>query len=92
MLLAILIHAEPLEGQVASRSKLRLNRSLVEDGRFHSEVGHTILHDIEFEGDNSGNFDGAAEGDLSVALYSLSISPPTIGMEVAHVRNASHQH
>ncbi len=68
MLLAVLVDAEAFEGEVATGAELRLHGALLEDGRFHAEVGHAVFHDAEFQADDAGHFDGAAEGDLAVAL------------------------
>lgn len=68
VLLAVLVDAEALEGEVAAGSKLRFHGALLEDGGFDAEVGQAVFHDAEFEGDDAGHFDGAAEGDFAVAL------------------------
>lgn len=68
MLLAVLVDAEAFEGEVATGPELRLHGARVEDGRFHAEIGHAAFHDAEFQGDDAGHFDGAAEGYFAVAL------------------------
>lgn len=62
MLLAILVHRESLEINIPARSKLRLDRTWDVDGRLHPELRDAVFHDGEFDRDDAGHFDGAAEG------------------------------
>lgn len=69
VLFAVLVDAEALEGEVAAGAELGLDGALVEDGRFHAQVGHAVFHNAEFDRDDAGHFDGATEGDFAVALW-----------------------
>lgn len=68
VLLPVLVDAEAFKGQVAAGAELGFYGPLLEDGRFHAEVRHPVFHHREFERDDAGHLDGAAEGDLAVAL------------------------
>jgi hypothetical protein len=71
VLLPVLVDAKAFEGEVAAGAELGLDGALVEDGGFHAEVGDAVFHHREFEGDDAGHFDGAAEGDLAVTLWGI---------------------
>jgi hypothetical protein len=73
VLLAVLVDAEALEGEVAAGAELGLDGTLVEDRGFHAQVGHAVLHHAEFERDDAGHFDGAAEGDFAVAFWRVGM-------------------
>ena len=73
VLLSVLVDAEAFEGEIATGTVMRFDGSGEEERRFHAEVGHAVLHDGEFEGDDAGHFDGATEGDLAVTLCILLI-------------------
>jgi hypothetical protein len=48
-----------------------LDRARNVDGRFsshHTEFLLAIFNHVEFDGDDAGDFNGAAEGDFTVAL------------------------
>jgi len=73
VLLAVLVHAETLKVDIPSWSEVWLDRTRDEDGGLavlvHPEFRHAALDDVEFDGDDAGDLDGAAEGDLAVALW-----------------------
>ena len=70
MLFTLLIHTKALKVDVPPRTELRLHWTREVDGTLHVELLHAALHDTEFDGDDACHFDGAAEGDFAVALYS----------------------
>ena len=71
---SMLINREPLESQVATRTVMRFNWSWEIDWRFHSQIRHTILHDFEIDGDDTGHLDSSTEGDLTVTLREVQIT------------------
>lgn len=68
MLLAVLIDAEALKGQVTSGAVVWLDRARQKQRGLHIEVGHAVLHDGQFDRDDAGHLDGAAKGDFAIAL------------------------
>lgn len=63
--------AKTYEVKHPSRTELWLHGPGEEDGGFaalHTELGLAVLDHVEFERDDAGDFDGAAEGDFAVAL------------------------
>ena len=62
--------------QHPARPELRLHGARNVDGRFasdHAEFLLAILDDVELDGDDAGDLDGTAEGDLAVALCALLV-------------------
>jgi hypothetical protein len=52
------------------------------DGRLsalHAELFLPTLDDIELDGDDAGNLDGAAEGDLAVTLREVQVTDRELG-------------
>ena len=77
VLFAVLVDRKALEGEHAARAELRFDRAGEEDRGFaadHAELGLAVFHDVEFEGDDSRDLDGAAEGDLAVALAEVEVA------------------
>lgn len=61
----------------AAGTELRLDGAGQEDGGFaalHAELGLAVLDDVELDGDDAGDLDGAAEGDLAVALREVQVA------------------
>lgn len=70
VLLAVLVDAEAFKVDVAARSELRLDGAGAVDGRLDLQrVGVGAgFQQREFDCDDAGHLDGAAEGDFAVAL------------------------
>lgn len=71
VLLAVLVDAEALKVDHASRAELRLHGARDVDGRFaadHAQLGLPVLDHLELDRDHPGDFDRPAEGDFAVAL------------------------
>lgn len=79
MLLAVLVHAEALKRQVPARAELRLHRAGDEHRALHAQVAHPALHHAEPERDHAGHLDGAAEGNLPVALREVQVADAELG-------------
>ena len=82
VLFAVLVDGEALEGEHAPRAELGFHGAGEEDGGFavdHPQLGLAAFHDGEFEGDDAGDFDGAAEGDLAVALAEVEVADGEFG-------------
>lgn len=79
MLLALLIHTESLKVNIPSRAKLRLDRAGDVNRTLHAQLLHAALHDREFDGDDAGHLDGAAERDLPVALREVQVAHAELG-------------
>lgn len=79
MLHALLVDAEALKRQVPARSVVRLHRARQEEGALHVEVLDAALHDGQLERDDTGHFDGAAEGDFAVALGEVQVADAELG-------------
>ena len=79
MLLPILVHAEAFKCQVAAWPEMRLHGSRQENGRFHGQIGHSVLHYRELHSDDTCHFDGAAKGNLAVALREVEIADAEFG-------------
>ena len=65
------------EVQHAPGAELRLHWARDVDGGFaahHSQLGLAVLDHVELDGDDAGNLDGAAEGDLAVTLREVQIA------------------
>jgi len=73
MLLALLIHRETLKVYHSSGSKLRLYRTGNVNGRLHSKLLHSVLHDAELERDDARHLNRAAETDFSVSLREVQV-------------------
>jgi hypothetical protein len=67
-LFSLLIHRKALKVDIPARPKLWLNGAGHVDGALEPQVGDAVLEDLEVDGDDAGHLDGAAEGDLAVAL------------------------
>ncbi len=50
-----------------------------EQRALHPQVRHAVLHDVELDGDDTGHFDGAAEGDFAVALGEVEVADAEFG-------------
>ena len=71
VLLAVLVNTESLKVYHPAWTELWLYRTWHEDGRFavdHAEFLLAVFDHIKLDGDDAGDLDGAAEGDLAVAL------------------------
>ena len=79
MLFAMLIHTEALKSQVSAGAIMRLHGPGQEERGFHVEVLNTVFHDGEFDGDDARHFDGAAEGNLPVALREVEVADAEFG-------------
>ena len=72
MLIAILVDGKAFEVDHAAGRELRLHgtgdvdRGAAVD---HAELGLPVFDHGELDGDDTGDFNGAAEGDFAVALY-----------------------
>lgn len=84
MLLSILVDAEAFESQVPAGPVVRLDGAGEEERRLHGEVGLAVLHDAQLEGDDAGHLDGAAEGDLAVALGEVQVADAELGALDVH--------
>lgn len=84
VLLALLIHAETLEREIASRTIMRLDGTGKEDGGFHVEVLHAVLHHGQLDGDDACHFNRAAEGDLPVALAEVEVADAELRAGYVH--------
>ena len=73
-LLATLINTKPLKVQIPARAKLRLDRARDVQGALHAQRRHPAGDDAEVDGDDAGHLDGAAEGDLAVALREVQVA------------------
>lgn len=72
VLLAVLVDTEALEVDHPAGAKLRLHGARDVDGGFaadHAEFALAVLDDVEFDGDDPRDLDGAAEGDFTIALW-----------------------
>lgn len=77
VLLTLLVNTKTLEVYHPAWTKLRLYWAGDENGRFavdHAEFLLAIFDHVEFDGDDAGDFDGAAEGDLAIALCGSNVS------------------
>src|SRR5205823_12830074 len=72
MLLAGLVDRDALEDQIVL--VVRRNRRRLEHGILDAVLGDAILDDIDLEMQPAGHLDGAAEGDLAVALAEVQIA------------------
>jgi hypothetical protein len=63
-----LVHAEALKVDVPPWSELWLDGAGDVDRALEAEVGYALFDDAEVDCDYAGHLDGAAEGDLAVAL------------------------
>lgn len=74
MLFAVLVHAEALKGQIPAGTKVRLDRAWQEQRGLHVEIADAVLHHAQFNGNDTGYLNSAAEGDLPVALAEMQVS------------------
>ena len=74
MLLAILIDAETLKGEVPPRTKLRLYRPWKVDRGLHGELFHTAFHHAELESNDTCHFNRSTEGYFSIALAEMEVA------------------
>lgn len=79
MLLSLLIHTKSLEVNIPAGTELRLHRARNINRTLHAQLLHAALHDGEFDGDDAGHLDGAAEGDLPVALREVQVAHAELG-------------
>lgn len=79
MLHPLLVHAEALERQIPARSVMGLDRTRQEQGALHVQVLHAALHHGQFQRDDACHLDGAAEGNLAVALAEMEIADAEFG-------------
>ncbi|KAH9841297.1 Thromboxane-A synthase, partial [Teratosphaeria destructans] len=79
VLTAVLVDGEALEVEVAAGTELRFHGAGDVEGGAHVEVAHAALHDGELDGDDAGHLDGAAEGDLAVALAEVQVADGEFG-------------
>jgi hypothetical protein len=82
VLFPVLVDGETLEGEHPAGAELGFYGAGEEDGGFpadHPQLGLAAFHDGEFEGDDAGDFDGAAEGDLAVALAEVQVADGEFG-------------
>ena len=50
-----------------------------EQRAFHPQVCHTVLHNVQLNSNNTGHFDGAAEGDFAVTLGEVEVADAEFG-------------
>lgn len=77
MLFAVFVDAEALEVNHSPRTELRLHGARDVDRRFaayHTKLRLPVLDHVEFDRDYTRDFDGAAEGDFTVALWGCFVS------------------
>jgi hypothetical protein len=74
MLLAMLIHTEPLKVNVPSRAKLRLHRTRDINRRLHRKLLHATLHHREVDSNNPRHLNRTTERDLAIALREMQIA------------------
>lgn len=74
VLLAMLVDREALKVDVPARAKLRLHGPGQVDGRLEAQISHAVLDHLEVYRNDAGHLDGAAEGDLAVALCVFILS------------------
>ena len=74
MLLAMLIHREPLKVNIPARPKLRLDRSGDVDGALHIELLDAAFHDAKLDGDYTRHLNRAAERNFAVALTEMQVA------------------
>lgn len=79
MLLALLIDREPFESEVAARTVMGLDGPRQEHGGLHAQVRHAVLHDRQLHRDDARHLDGAAEGDLPIALGEVEVAHAELG-------------
>lgn len=79
MLFARLIDAEALEVDVPPRAKLRLHGTRDVDGTLHVQLLHSVLHDAKLERNYTRHFNGATEGNLTVALAKVQVADAELG-------------
>ena len=75
-------------------ANLRLNGTWDVDRRLpshHAELLLTVFDHVEFDRDDAGNFNGAAEGYFTIALCLWSASGHRNAIGLAHARSASRQ-
>lgn len=53
---------------------MRLNWTWKIKRRFHAEIGHAVLDDLEVDGDDTGHLNGTAEGDLTITLREMQVA------------------
>jgi hypothetical protein len=58
---------------------MRLNRSWEIKGRFHPQISHAILHDLEVDGNNTSHLDSTAERNLAISLREVKVSDTEFG-------------
>ena len=75
----MLINREPLKSQVPSRTIMRLHRTRKINRRFHSQISHAILHDLEINRDDTRHFNSATERDFAISLREVQISDAEFG-------------
>ena len=72
MLLALLVDRDALEDQIVV--VVRRDRRRLEDRILDAVFRHAILDDLDLEMQPAGHLDGAAEGDLAVALAEVQVA------------------
>src|SRR5262249_19054218 len=72
VLLAFIIDGQALEHQELRIA--RFNRARLEDGLLQSVLLHSTLDQVDMEVDEARHLDGAAEGDLAIALREMKVA------------------
>ncbi len=72
MLLAVLVDRDAFEDQIVL--VVRRDRRRLEHGILDAVFGDAVLDDVDLDVQPAGHFDGAAEGDLAVALAEVQIA------------------
>ena len=74
-----MVNGEPLKVDVPTRSELRLDWAGDVDRAPDAEFGEPVLDHLEVDGDDACHLDGAAEGDLAVALGEVEVAHAELG-------------
>lgn len=84
MLFARLIHTKPLKINIPPGAKLGLHRTRYVNGALHIQLGDASLHDAKLEGNDACHFNGAAKGNLAVALAKVQVADAEFGAGNVH--------
>lgn len=79
MLLPVVIHTEPLKRQIPPGPKMRLHRPRQKQRALHRQRLHPVLHHAQLQRDDACDLNGAAEGDLAVALAEMQVPDAELG-------------
>lgn len=79
VLFPMVIHTEALKRQIPPGPKMRLHGPRQEKRALHRQRLHPLLHHAQLQRDDACNLNGAAEGDLPIALAEMQVSDAELG-------------